>query len=148
MRWLRTLLLILLAVPASAMPAATPDRYAQGQVWEYRTRPQDAGSLIRIQRIEDGGKLGRIYHISIVGLTFPGAPAGQSMLMHSPVSRQTLDASVTKLSTVQRDWPDTTDGIAEWRAARGGVFTIGIAEIVALTEQMMSQGASKSDDTT
>lgn len=145
-QWLRMLLLALLTVPTAATTAVTaPDRYAVGQVWEYRTRPQDSGSLIKIQRIEDGGKIGRIYHISIVGLTFPGAQARESILMHSPISRQTLDSSVTVLSNVQRDWPDVTDGIAEWREAKGGVFTISIAEIVALTEQVMSQGAAKTE---
>lgn len=145
MRWLRLLLLLLLAAPAAAAPA---DRYAEGQVWEYRTRPQHAGSLIRIQRIEDGGKIGRIYHISIVGLTFAGASPGKSLLVHCPVSRQTLDASVTKRSKVQRDWPDMTAGIAEWRAANGGVFTIDIAEIVTVLETTMSRGAPTSGDTT
>ncbi|MBN8815871.1 MAG: hypothetical protein J0J06_10530 [Sphingomonas sp.] len=148
MRWLGVLLLLMLAVPTGATPAAEPDRYAEGQVWEYRTRPQDAGSLIKIQRIEDGGKIGRIYHVSIIGLSFAGASPGKSLLVHCPVSRQTLDASVTKRSDVQRDWPDMTAGIAEWRAANGGVFTIGIAEIVTILETTMSRGAPKSGGTT
>jgi hypothetical protein len=39
---------------AAGAMAATPtvDRYAEGQVWEYQTRPGDQGSLLKIQKIE------------------------------------------------------------------------------------------------
>lgn len=141
MRWIRVAMLIAMAaltgMVAAVAPAAPADRYAEGQVWEYKTRPQDAGSLLKIGRIEDGGKLGRIYHISIIGIVLGGKP-GASELQHAPVSQVTLDASVTRLSDAKRDWPDIEGGIAEWRKARGGVFDVSVSQIVDMLDKMMS----------
>jgi hypothetical protein len=38
-------------------------------MWEYRTGPQDAGSLLKVQRV---GMMGanKVYHISVVGIHF------------------------------------------------------------------------------
>ena len=123
---------------ATAGQTDTQARYQEGQVWEYRTRPQDTGSLVRIQRIEANpafAKYGPIYHISIVGVHFKNA-AISGELPHLPVSRETLDASVTKLSSSAVTFPDAEPGIAEWRAAKGGVFTIPLANIIGSVEQM------------
>jgi hypothetical protein len=124
----------------ASLSAQTPaPKYVVGQVWEYKTRPQDAGSLLKIQRVETDGDR-PVYHISIIGVHFrqPG-PAG--ILPHLPVSDQTLDASVTRLSPTSPDFPTTTsvdEGIAEWRKAEGGVFTISVAKIVDVIEQSIS----------
>ena len=135
-RLLIALLALLAAWPAAAPATAPGDRYAEGQVWEYKTRPQDAGSLLRIQRIEDGGKLGTIYHINLIGIVLGNK--GPTVIQHLPVSKATLDASVIRLSDAKRDWPDATAGIAQWRAAQGGVFDIPISEIVATVEKAVS----------
>lgn len=128
------LALALLAPSLNASGQATPaDRYATGQVWAYRTRPGDEGSLIKIQSIEyDAGAIqgSPIYHISVIGVHFRNrdiAPA----LPHAPVSRATLDASVTELRPAGTAFPDAAPGIAEWHRARGGVFTASIAQIVS-----------------
>lgn len=80
-------------------------------MWEYRTRAQDTGSLLKIQLIS---KLRSevVYHVSVIGLgmrrrDIPG------VLQHAPVSRATLDESVTKRSS--RDFPTTDfeEGFAE-----------------------------------
>ncbi|MEO5938592.1 MAG: hypothetical protein ABIQ43_06230 [Sphingomonas sp.] len=126
-------------------PAESADRYAEGQIWEYKTRLQDTRSLLKIQRIEDGGTRGKIYHISIVGIVIGG---NATVLTHSPVSRAALDASVTRLSDAKLDWPDPTEGIAEWRAAKGGVFTIPVAEIADITEKGMMQQRSAGNERT
>lgn len=133
--------------------APAPDRYAEGQVWEYRTRPGDEGSLLKIQRIEawpevaagaasapagDGAEGGRVYHISLVGVRL-GPGRAPSALQHMPVSRETLDASVIRLSEASPAFPDPAEGLATWREARGGVFTIPVAEIVGALEQMLSR---------
>jgi len=111
------------------MDQEAADRYAPGQVWEYRHRPQDDGSLLKIQRAERGaGELGMIYHVSVIGVNL-GDRAPRE-IPHAPVSRATLDASVTRLSDAQRPWPTFIPGIAAWRADEGGVFTVPIAEVV------------------
>lgn len=132
-----TLLLVLASffsmAGAQTAPAATPARaYAEGQVWEYRTRPQDEGSLLKIQRIEDAGS---VFHVSLVGVRLGGSP---TEIQHLPVSRQTLDASVTRLSDSDTPFPDVAAGYAEWQRAQGGVFTLTMAEIVDFVEQALA----------
>jgi hypothetical protein len=136
---LKLLLGLLLAAHAPPI-APEPARYQEGQVWEYRTRPGDEGSLLKIQRIEtppDGR--GPIYHISVIGVRL-GARTG-SQMQHLPVSELTLNASVTRLSAGNADFPSADEGIAMWRGAQGGVFDIPLAEIVGIVDRQMS-GAS------
>jgi len=125
---------------ASLGGQTAPAKYSEGQVWEYKTRAGDEGSLLKIQRIEQSPgfeKYGSIYHISIVGFHL-GNPAVPPVLPHAPVSRETLDASVTRLSSDKREFPPADGGIAEWRQAQGGVFTISVAEIVDIIDQQTS----------
>lgn len=129
-----------LVMAVGAMAAtSTVDRYAEGQVWEYQTRPDDKGSLLKIQKIEvspEFTKIGPVYHVSIIGIHFDGLPV-DGTLQHAPFSRGSLDASVTKLSASKAEFPDANGGIAEWRKAQGGVFTVTVAEAVSFAEQTM-----------
>ena len=115
------------------------DRYAAGQVWEYRTRHADTGSLLKIQRVDQDATLGPIYHISVIGLRLRNQEM-DPILAHTPVSRESLDASVTQLSTKASTFPDPAEGIAQWRSAQGGVFTIPVAEIVEIVDRQTSGG--------
>jgi len=116
-----------------------PDQYAAGQIWEYRTRPADTGSLLKIQRVEQDAILGPIYHVSVIGLRLRNQEM-DPVLAHTPVSRETLDASVTRLSDKTSTFPDSEPGIAQWREARGGVFTIPVAEIIEIIDRQTSGG--------
>ena len=132
---------LLMMVGAAIQPSV--DRYAVGQVWEYRTRPGDEGSLLKIQRVEPypnapAGDALRVYHISIIGVRL-GPEHAPTDLQHLPVSEVTLDASVTRRSESRAAFPTSDEGIAEWRAAQGGVFTISVAEIVGIVDQTVSQ---------
>ena len=114
--------------------------YSEGQVWEYQTRPADAGSLIKIQRIEPfpaGHPTAKVYHISVVGVSFGGRKQAAA-IGHLPVSRETLDASVTRLATDQPTFPDASEGIEVWREASGGIFTSPIKEIVEVLDKQVS----------
>jgi hypothetical protein len=122
--------------------SAAQPQYAEGQVWEYRTRPEDAGSLLRIQKMEPASAGGAIYHISFIGVHFAGGPA-VSTLAHAPVSQESLDQSVLRLSTSKASFPDPADGIAQWRAARGGVFSVPIANVVAFVDRSIPRGAAQ-----
>lgn len=128
---------LLLVFALALLGAAPQSRYQEGQIWEYQARPTDVGSLLRIQKIEHLDIAGRdqtVYHLSVIGLHLPNAPNAGGVLQHIPVSQVTLDASVTRLASNRPDFPDANPGIAEWRQARGGVFTIPVAEIVAMVE--------------
>lgn len=136
----RAVVALLAVLVLSAASPAKPD-YAAGQVWEYHTRDGDEGSLVKIQKIEQLGaaeKAYTVYHVSVIGVHFRGV-AFDGTLAHLPVSRETLDASVTRLSASTAAFPDATPGIAEWRAAKGGVFTIPLAKIVTFVEQSIGQ---------
>lgn len=114
--------------------SAAPSRYALGQVWAYKTRAGDEGSVLKIQQIEQDLKLGPIYHISIIRFHL-SSPQMRPEIPHSPVSAETLDASVTHLVKSDVRFPDATPGIEQWRNAKGGIFTIPVAEIVGIIDQ-------------
>lgn len=104
-------------------------RYQEGQVWHYRTRPGEECSLVKIQRIEESPDThASVFHISLISLTQRSADA----LAHAPVSRLTLDKSVTHLAAVSPDFPSAEEGIVEWKRASGGVFTVSLAEILEM----------------
>ena len=136
-----------LAILGLAMVALTaltgfqePNRYAAGQVWEYQTRPGDEGSLLKIQRIERApGRRDLVYHISVIGFRLSN-PDVLPVLHHSPVSRETLDASVTRLSSSTAEFPDPSEGIAVWKRNNGGVYDIPVARIIEAIERQTAAG--------
>jgi len=140
-----------LAICALALLGAVPPvhQFAEGQVWEYRTRPADAGSLLKIQKIERVpafARFGPVFHVTIISVHL-GKPRDPADTMdHAPFSRGALDASVTKLSASTATFPDAAEGIAEWHKARGGMFMIPVAsavESVAQTLKKSGKPASK-----
>lgn len=121
------------ALAQSARPA-----YAAGQIWQYHARPSDPASLLKIQVVESDPvltKSGPIYHVSIVGVHL-GSDHRLSEIAHVPVSKDTLDKSVTVLVKSDATFPDVRPGIADWKSAKGGVFTISVAEIVDIIDKM------------
>ena len=103
--------------------------YVEGQVWEYRTRRGEERSLVKIQRIENNPETNApIFHVSLVGLRWKGGNA----LAHAPVSQNTLDMSVTQLTADQGQFLAADVGIAEWRRAKGGVYSVSLAEIAQM----------------
>ena len=129
--------LLLAVVPAAA--GARPAHYAEGQVWQYATRAQDAGSLVKIQKIEmrDGQP---VYHVSVIGAHFANVRE-PGVLEHLPVSEAALDASVTHRVHATGAFANMAiDGdIAEWRAAHGGVLTAPLAQVVSDVDAMLSR---------
>lgn len=125
--------------------------YAEGQVWRYRTRPGEESSQLQIHRVEQV-PAGEVFHISVDGLQIrnPFMPSGyQQKLMHSPVSRETLDASVTKL--VREDGPaadeDFEEGYNLWSGDKGGIFSTDVASIVANIESIVTTSAETNPTT-
>jgi hypothetical protein len=142
-----TLALAALMLAAGAPVAPGRPAYAEGQVWEYKTRAHEAGSRVRIHRMRDArevGLTGTIYHVGIVGVRFEGPYATSGTIGHLPVSRATLDASVTRLADDQAiPFPPFEEGIAEWQRAQGGVFTISLAEVVDVAERALRDSAAE-----
>ncbi|MET1111303.1 MAG: hypothetical protein ABWX67_07240 [Allosphingosinicella sp.] len=126
---------LLAAAPPAPAAAAPRHAYAEGQVWHYRTRPGEEESVVAIRRVEtvpEAAALGPVFHVSIIGVKI-GDRFG-TVLPHLPVARETLDASVTRRAKGKYELPPFEDGIAEWRAAQGGVFTLDLAAIVGFVQ--------------
>lgn len=116
-------------------------QYEVGQVWSYKTRPQDVGSLLKIQAIEPfGGEGEKVYHVSLIGLHIGGKHA-QNELPHTPVSEATLNKSVIALQSGDYQFPSPQEGMEIWRNDNGGIFDVTIAEIVDFIDQTVSKSS-------
>ena len=107
-----------------------------GQVWSYDTRPKDAGSLLKIQKIsqKDGQP---VYHISLIGVRVGGKSID---VHHMPFTAEALNESINRLVADPGRFPDAEDAIAQWRKADGGVFTIRVKSATELLEQSLTTG--------
>ena len=131
----------------SVLADTTGSRYQVGQVWSYRTRPQEPQATLTVVKVESHPKLGTIVHVSLQGLQMknPQAPGGYSdTLSHLPMSVEALDKSVIKLLREQDPLPDFQDGYEEWRRAfdkgEAGIFTLTVAEAVGFAETAINGG--------
>lgn len=125
-------------------------KYAEGQVWQYQTRPGEEQSRLYIVKIDDEPFFGPIYHLYLDGLRIrsPLRSDGiQDHLPHLPVDRKTLDGSVTELVISLPNPPNVADGYAIWResfdSGEGGVFNIPVRDIVQIVEESINQPGGK-----
>lgn len=101
----------------------------EGQVWEFRARGGEGHALVKIQKVElTPDNRSEIFHVSMIGLRCSYG----TELSHAPVSRQTLVNSVTRLARDFGQFPDHRAGLEEWKKARGGVYSISLAEIIQI----------------
>ena len=122
-------------------------QYEAGQVWTYRTRPQDEGSLVKIQLVEPYGPEGQdeVFHISLIGLTFQNGYV-RPEVAHAPVSRETLDASVLEQVSTEDEFPNHAEGLMSWREGEGGVFTVTLAELAEMFDQVTAGFVAPTDN--
>jgi hypothetical protein len=129
-------------LPMASAKTKGETKFSVGQIWAYKTRPQDAGSLIKIYRIETleyGPKKMTVYHISMIGLSLSSGSRNEK-IGHLPVSYDSLAQSVTKWTKTKADFPAAAEvdgGIKLWRDDEGGVFTISLAEIADVVQKSM-----------
>jgi hypothetical protein len=142
----RKIFLLSVLTPLLTMTDALAQEFKEGQVWSYRTRVNEQGSTLLINKVESEPKLGSIFHISVSGVKVKNrrAPGGVTQeLPHLPVSRKTLEESVLKLAGTTAPNPSYREGYATWKqafdAGNAGIFTIPVAEIVGFVEKTVSQ---------
>jgi hypothetical protein len=128
----------------------TDSPYKVGQVWSYRTRPQEPRATLTVVKVESHPKLGTIVHISLQGLQMknPRVPGGRSdTVSHLPFAVSALDKSIVKLLHENAPLPEFQGGYKEWRSAfdagNAGIFTITVAESVDFVETAMNGGPSE-----
>jgi hypothetical protein len=126
-------------------PAFAQD-FAEGQVWSYRSRPAEEGSVLLINKIEVDPKLGQIFHISVLEVRVKNkrSPSGMtSELPHFPVSRKTLESSCVAMLRTAKPNPEYMEGYGEWRReflkGKAGVFDIPVSQIVESIEDVINQ---------
>jgi hypothetical protein len=125
------LLGLLAAAPAWAI------EFKPGQIWSYQTRAGEEASKLYIARIDRGLGSRALFHLYIDGLQLknPKFPGGeQDHLVHLPISREALEASVTELLQSDAAMPDISLGYADWllsfEKGQAGVFTIPVAQAI------------------
>lgn len=142
-RLFRTAFAVSLAALMTQPSLAQEHVYEAGQVWSYETAPEDEGSLILIQEVDQIGPEDDpmiVYHISMIGIRVESE--GQEAIIplpHAPVSRGTLDESVKEQVKTAATFPDYREGKAIWAENHGGVFTISLAELADVIRQSISE---------
>jgi hypothetical protein len=122
--------------------------FAPGQVWQYRTRVGESDSRLLINKIEVEPDVGEIFHISVRAVRLRDTDSTDRIgvtLPHFPVSRATLEASVTALDGLAAANAAWLQGYATWRVAyeegTAGVFSIPVAEIVEVVQNAIDKPA-------
>ena len=141
----KAVLAIILLLSLAAAPAVAAS-FEEGQIWRYQTRPGEEASRLFIARIDRGIGTQTIYHIYLDGLKLknPLYEGGvQDHLPHAPVTRQSLETSVTELLEESATMPDIAEGYAAWLLAfekgQAGVFTLPVNQIVQHIEDAFAQ---------
>ena len=134
------LLTLLAALPARATDAVT---FKVGQMWTIKN------STIRIVigRIEPflAGKT--TIHISVLDVPCPpAAGCTTTVVAHAPFDEAALAASVDQKLSDSAPVADAFEtGYANWKAAKGGVFTIPVSELPSLLFKTLGSGARQSE---
>lgn len=124
-------------------------KYRVGQEWNYKTRPGEENSILKILKIEEYSASGKVIHISINGLKMknPHHPEGiADKISHLPITEEALDKSVIRIKNDTRQMPDSieTDGYSYWKKefdkGNAGVFSIPVSEIVNVMEKSIVSG--------
>lgn len=122
-------------------------KYKVGQEWNYKTRKGEENSTLKILKIEEYPKHGKVIHISIGGLKVgnPDVEKGFAKeFTHIPITEEALDKSVTVLKNDKVKLPTKIDGYDYWKKefdqGIAGVFSISVPEIVDLMEESIITG--------
>ncbi len=143
----KTLLLFVFLIAGTAISYAQGEvkvtdkkpAYEPGQVWSYKTRPDEKTSTLVILKVEQDKELGKIVHIAIRDLKMKG-PNGRILTTanHLPFAAKSIDESVIKLLSEDEDLPNYLEGYTLWKQAfdakKAGIYTIPVSEAVEVME--------------
>ena len=121
-------------------------KFAAGQVWKYKTRPNESDSRLTVVRVDpDDHEFGNIIHIYISAVDIPNsdAPDGKTVfIQHMPYEEDALSNSVVELDTETKELPDYQDGYKLWKEAfekgEAGVFSVDVSKAVDFVEQSIN----------
>ena len=120
-----------------------------GQVWSYKTRPNEEGSTLTICRVEDDKEQGKILHVSIAGLKVK-SPQNQggvaTEIAHMPFSYAAIESSITTKIADNVKVPNFDQAFEVWKKANNSgkpyVFTISVADAISFLEIGLSQASA------
>jgi hypothetical protein len=119
----------LLSAPTIAADAA--DQFAVGQEWSVKPAGKDSSTSLHviIDKIEPSeGQT--ILHVSITGITCPNG--NTVSLGHAPIDATALSASVDHIvATGVQPAHGFAESYANWKAERGGSWSVSVPEIAA-----------------
>lgn len=126
--------------------APSPADYAAGQLWRCAGRAADETPMLLINQVDAHPLGGEIFHIALHGIRIknPRLPTGlMTRLAHLPVTRRTLDISVTGFERLQAPGSEYHQGYAEWKRAfdanQAGAFGVAVAEILEIVERGLNR---------
>lgn len=124
------------------MHPMTQQPFTAGQVWSYRTRPQESGSTLHILKVDSvGGE--PVYHLRVDGLSLPNRHVDgsvQTVMEHLPVSQAALEASALELLREEPLPAQMPAGYAVWQrdhqSGNGGVFVEPLDKVLSDLEEI------------
>lgn len=144
---IKTYILLIIASFLFTLSCNGKTEYKVGQEWNYKTRKGEENSTLKILKIEEYPKHGKIMHISIDRLKMknPNSKEGVAeQLSHIPISEKALNESVTTLKSEEAISADFNDGYNYWKkefdSGNAGVFSITVSEIVSEMEKALISG--------
>jgi hypothetical protein len=130
LRWVSCAVLLCTAAGALA------ENYEVGQIWTYKTRPQETNSTLMILRIDNSSKLGPVIFVGVNDVRV-AHPSGKILSSMSPLpfTRDALDKSVLKVVGKTDKLMSSNFGYQKWREAqlagkRPPTYVKPVAEIV------------------
>ena len=119
-----------------AAAGACAENYEIGQIWTYKTRPQEPNSTLVVLRIDNSSKLGEVIFIGVrdVRVTHPSGKILSSM-SPLPFTKEALDNSVLKMVGKTDKLMSSNFGYQKWKDAqlagkRPPTYAKPVAEIV------------------
>ena len=135
-------------------PPSSSTSFSVGQVWKYKTRPDESDSRLTIVSIDhDDPEYGDIVHIYVSELNIPNpsAPGGKTVFIsHLPYLSDALAQSVTELDSQHDDveraleqFEATQEGYRLWKRAfensEAGVFTNPVADAIGFVQKSIKE---------
>ena len=102
-----------------AAGGAFAQNYEVGQIWSYKTRPQEPNSTLMILRVDNTSKLGQVVFVGVKDVRVLH-PSGKMLSSMSPLpfTKDALDQSVIKV-VGQTDKVMSSDfGYQKWKEAQ------------------------------
>jgi hypothetical protein len=133
-RWIGCCALVMVAGGAGA------ENYEIGQIWTYKTRPQEANSTLTILRVDNTSRLGPVVFVGLkeVRVLHPSGKVLSSM-SPLPFTKDALDQSVVKLVGKADKLMNSDFGYQKWKEAQFAgkkppTYAKPVAEIVNALE--------------